>query len=59
MNLPNDPILLISAVNTKLRDYYPNLEALCEDLGEDRAELETKLLSVGYRYDERQNQFIR
>ncbi len=58
MSLPNDPLILVSVVNTKLRDYYPNLDALCEDLGEERMELEVKLSSVGYFYDELQNQFV-
>ena len=58
MLLPNDPIILISVVNTKLRDFYSDLEALCEDLGEDRNALQTKLADVGYIYDKRQNQFI-
>ncbi len=56
--LPNDPVLLLGVVNTKLRDYYPSLEALCEDLDTDQAELEEKLDAVDYHYDRRQNQFI-
>ena len=30
--LPKDPMLLLSVVNTKLRDYYHNLDALCYDM---------------------------
>ena len=59
MALPNDPLLLMSVVNTKLRDFYPSLEALCDDLNEDRAALEAKLAAVGYGYDEGRNQFVR
>lgn len=59
MALPNDPLLLMSVVNTKLRDFYPSLEALCDDLNENRAALEEKLASVGYVYDEGRNQFVR
>ena len=55
--LPQDPVILLSYVNTKLRDGYPNLEALCEDLGADRAALEEKLAAIGYTYDRAQNQF--
>lgn len=58
MNLPNDPFLLLSAVNTKLRDYYSNLDILCDDLGENRTELEEKLADIGYYYDEQLNQFV-
>ena len=32
MALPNDPIMLLSMINLKLRDFYPTLDALCEDL---------------------------
>ena len=42
--LPKDPILLLSVVNTKLRDYYPSLDALCDDMDVSREELEEKLL---------------
>ena len=56
--LPNDPILLLSVVNTKLRDQYPTLEALCDDLEEDRQALEEKLAAVDYRYDPQRTQFV-
>ena len=59
MPLPNDPLLLMSVVNTKLRDFYPSLDALCDDLNEDRAALEAKLAAIGYAYDGDRNQFIR
>ena len=55
--LPKDPMLLVSVVNTKLRDAYDSLEALCEDLDEDRAALEAKLAAAGFVYDENRNQF--
>ena len=44
MALPNDPIMLLSVVNLKLRDFYKNLDALCEDLDADKADLCAKLL---------------
>lgn len=59
MILPKDPLLLMSVVNTKLRDHYADLDALCEDLNEDRAALETKLSVIGYFYDQQRNQFIK
>lgn len=59
MTLPNDPLLLMSVVNTKLRDFYPSLEALCDDLNENRAALEAKLGAAGYVYDGERNQFVR
>ena len=56
--LPDDPLLLMSVVNTKLRDHYASLDALCEDLNADRAALEAKLADIGYSYDQQQNQFV-
>ena len=57
--LPNDPLLLMSVANTKLRDFYPTLDALCDDLNVDRAAMEEKLSSIGYAYDPARNQFVR
>ncbi|MFR6163139.1 MAG: DUF4250 domain-containing protein [Mediterraneibacter gnavus] len=47
--LPKDPILLLSVVNTKLRDYYPSLDALCDDMDVSREVLEEKLETIDYR----------
>ena len=58
MSLPVDPIMLLSVVNLKLRDQYKDLDALCEDLETDKADLRTKLHAVGYDYDPQRNQFI-
>ena len=57
INLPNDPIMLLSVVNMKLRDCYPSLEALCEDADISSEELENRLRAVGYEYDKETNQF--
>ena len=54
--LPKDPILLLSVVNTKLRDYYPSLDALCDDMDVSREVLEEKLGMIDYRYDAEKNQ---
>ncbi len=56
--LPEDPVLLLSVVNTKLRDMYPSLEALCEDLCVDQQALIEKLKGIEYEYDESRRQFI-
>ena len=58
MNLPKDPMLLLSVVNTKLRDQYTSLDALCEDMQADREKMETKLQNIDYTYDENTNQFV-
>ena len=55
--LPKDPILLLSVVNTKLRDYYPSLDALCDDMDVSREVLEEILGMIDYRYDAEKNQF--
>ena len=44
--IPKDPVMLLSYVNTQLRDFYSSLEALCEDKGLDREELVEKLASI-------------
>ncbi len=56
--LPSDPVLLRSVINTKLRDYYSSLDALCDDLEIDRAELEEKLAAADFQYNPERNQFI-
>lgn len=58
MNLPKDPMLLLSVVNTKLRDQYTSLDALCEDMQADREKMETKLQNIDYTYNENTNQFV-
>lgn len=56
-NLPKDPFMLMSAINMKLRDFYPSLDALCDDQGIDRAELEKVLGAIGFEYNKEQNRF--
>ena len=58
MNLPKDPVILLSYVNTQLRDYYESLEALCTCRGLNRESLLDKMDSIDYHYDEETNQFI-
>lgn len=55
--LPGDPVLLMSVVNTKLRDYYHTLDELCEDLGADKEEIIRKLEKAGFVYDDTRGQF--
>ena len=55
--LPKDPMILLSVVNTKLRDQYASLRDFCEDAGVDPNELAETLAAVGYRYDEKTNRF--
>jgi len=55
--LPKDPMILLSVINTHLRDDYPSLDALCEELDIEREELEARLEAVGFAYDAEQNRF--
>ena len=56
--LPNDPMLCLSVVNTKLRDHYTNLDTLCDDLAIEKSSLIRKLGNIDYAYDEKTNQFV-
>lgn len=56
--IPKDPVILLSYVNTQLRDYYESLEALCSCRGMKKKELVEKLAVIDYHYDENTNQFI-
>ena len=57
MDLPKDPIILLSFINTKLRDFYPNLPELCMDLSVEETEIINKLSSVGFEYNKERNCF--
>ena len=56
--LPKDPVILLSFVNTKLRDEYFSLEELCAALDTDRAELEKAMAALDRRYSPEHNQFL-
>ena len=58
MTLPKDPVMLLSLINTKLRDYNSSLDDLCKenDLNED--EVKEKLEMIDYHYNEERNQFV-
>ena len=56
--LPKDPVMLLSFVNLKLRDFYGSLDALCEDLQADASEIMEKLAAIDYHYDAERNQFV-
>lgn len=56
--LPRDLVMLLSVVNTKLRDYYSTLDVLCEDMQVDKQELIGKLEMIDYTYDAGSNQFV-
>ena len=59
MQLPIDDVILLSFVNTKLRDVYSSLSDLCADFGAEEEEVLARLAALGYVYNEEQNAFIR
>lgn len=56
-NIPNDPIMLLSFINMKLRDNYSSFEILCEDMDISADEITEKLSAAGFEYDKEQNRF--
>lgn len=52
-----DPNILLSIINLKLRDYYSNLDSLCEDMDLNKELLEKRLKEIDYIYDKDKNQF--
>lgn len=56
--IPKDPFILLSYLNTQLRDYYPSLEELCASLNILQGEIEEKLNRIDFVYDKNTNQFV-
>lgn len=56
--LPNDPVMLLSVINMKLRDQYTDLDALCEGMNVEKEFLINKFSTIDYSYDEECNQFV-
>lgn len=57
MNIPNDPAILLSYINTQLRDNYKNFDDLCKSLDVSENDIISKLEMIGYKYDENLNRF--
>lgn len=57
-NLPKDPVMLLSVVNTNLRDFYESLEELCDAKDADKDEIIKTLEKINYKYDRERNQFV-
>ena len=55
--IPNDPVMLLSYINTQLRDNYKDLEDLCDRLDVSQSKIEEKLGTIGYHYNRDLNQF--
>ena len=58
MTIPNDPMILLSYVNTQLRDFYPSLEEMGKSLDVDTESIKSKLSSIGYEYNSELNRFL-
>lgn len=58
MQIPKDPVMLLSFVNLKLRDFYSDIDVMCDDMDVSKAEIEEKLQAIGYSYDRERNQFV-
>lgn len=57
MQLPEDPMMLFSVVNMKLRDCYSSLDELCDDLDVNKEILIEKLQAAGFEYSAEHNKF--
>lgn len=55
--IPKDPVMLLSYINTQLRDLYDSFEDLCKALDLDENEIKQKLSFIGYEYNDLLNQF--
>ena len=55
--LPENPVMLLSYINMKLRDEYDSLDRLCDDLDVSKEDIVSKLKSINYQYDPNVNQF--
>ena len=55
--LPQDPFMLLSFVNMKLRDEYPSLDAMCDDMDLDKSSLIATLAAAGFEYSEENRKF--
>lgn len=55
--MPKDPVMLLSYVNTKLRDEYKDIDALCDACDAEKSWIDERLASIGYKYDREKNQY--
>ena len=58
LDLPKDPMMLFSVINMRLRDIYPSLDALCDDLHVNKDEIINTLKAAGFEYNAEQNKFL-
>lgn len=58
MTLPKDPVMLLSVLNTLLRDRYASLEELAAAEGADAQELIQQMKAIDYTYNQKENRFV-
>lgn len=58
MTLPQDPMILLSYINTQLRNSHEPLDELCQSLSVDKEQIIQKLSLIDYKYDKNLNKFI-
>lgn len=58
MSIPNDPMMLLSYVNTQLRDFCKDLDEMCKALGIEKEDVILKLKDIDYEYDSNLNKFV-
>ena len=58
MSIPSDPMMLLSFMNMKLRDFYGSLDELCTDMNIDKDSIVSKLSTIDYEYDKDLNKFV-
>lgn len=58
MNIPTDPVMRLSYINTQLRDHYSSLNDLCKSLDLNREDIVASLEKIDYTYNEELNQFV-
>ncbi len=56
-NIPSDPMMMLSFLNMKLRDFYSNLDELCNALDVDKEVILKKMADAGFEYNEELNKF--
>lgn len=58
MNLPKDPVILLSYINTQLRDFYKDLDTFCLENQLEKHLIIEQLSNIDYQYDTKKNQFV-
>lgn len=58
MSIPSNPVILLSYLNTQLRDNYPSFTELCKAMDLDENDIRIRLREINYEYDPDLNRFM-